>query len=169
VSRGFTLRPCRHTDLETILEIINDAAVAYRGVIPADCWHEPYMSIEHLRREIESGVVFLGCEVDGDLVGVMGSQSVDDVDLIRHAYVRPGRQRGGIGAKLIDHLRAQTQRPMLVGTWKDATWAIDFYRRHGFELVGPEATSRLLRRYWSIPDRQAGVSVVLASRQLRGE
>ena len=159
----FTLRRCKETDLETIFGIINEAAVAYRGVIPADCWHEPYMSMTELRREIESGVVFLGCEVDGELVGVMGIQPVDDVDLIRHAYVRPGRQRGGIGARLIEHLRQRAQRPMLVGTWKDATWAIDFYRRHGFELVGEQETSRLLRRYWSIPDRQAEVSVVLTS------
>ena len=163
---GFTLRPCRNTDLETIYEIINDAARAYRGVIPADCWHEPYMPMTDLRREIESGVVFWGCEIDGDLVAVMGIQPVKDVDLIRHAYVRPGRQRGGIGARLLQHLRDQTQRPILVGTWADATWAIDFYRRNGFELVSREETLDLLHRYWSIPDRQAAVSVVLTSQPL---
>lgn len=163
----YNLRLCREGDFEAIHEIVNEAARAYRGFIPADCWHEPYMPASALSHEIETGVVFWGCEVDGVLVGVMGLQSVKDVDLIRHAYVRSGHQRGGIGARLLDHLKEHTQRPVLVGTWAGATWAIDFYRRHGFELVTGESKSRLLQRYWSIPDRQAEVSVVLADEVAR--
>jgi GNAT superfamily N-acetyltransferase len=163
IQDGFTLRRCRDTDHEAIFEIINEAARAYRGVIPADCWHEPYMSMSDLRREIDSGVVFWGCDINGDLIAVMGIQTVKDVDLIRHAYVRPGHQRGGIGRQLLHHLQEQAQRPMLVGTWADATWAIDFYRRNGFDLVSREETLELLRRYWSISERQAEVSVVLTS------
>ena len=146
-----------------MLAIINDAAVAYRGVIPADRWHEPYMPASELDREIAAGVVFWGYEDGGELLGVMGIQAVDDVDLIRHAYVRPGNQRGGIGGALIGHLMQSATRPVLVGTWAAAEWAIAFYRRHGFEQVTPEEKTRLLRRYWDIPERQIETSVVLAS------
>jgi GNAT superfamily N-acetyltransferase len=145
------------------LAIVNAAAVAYRGVIPADRWHEPYMELEELEREIAAGVDFWGYEAEGELIGVMGVQRVEDVDLIRHAYVLPGRQGGGVGAALLRHLRARSERPMLVGTWAAAEWAIRFYRRHGFELVTPEQKTVLLGRYWSIPDRQVETSVVLAS------
>jgi GNAT superfamily N-acetyltransferase len=141
---------------------VNGAAEAYRGVIPADCWHEPYMPADELDREIDAGVVFWGYEDDGQLVGVMGIQDVGDVDLIRHAYVLPGNQRRGIGGALLERLTGSTGRPILVGTWAAADWAIDFYRRHAFELVPPERGAELLRRYWSIPDRQVETSVVLA-------
>jgi GNAT superfamily N-acetyltransferase len=155
-----TIRPCSDDELAEVLAIINLAAEAYRGVIPEDLWHEPYMDAVELGREVESGVRFFG--YDGELIGVMGFQSVGDVDLIRHAYVRPDRQRRGVGAALLRHVRGENPRPMLVGTWAAATWAIDFYRRHGFELVSPERTASLLRTYWTIPERQVETSVVLA-------
>jgi GNAT superfamily N-acetyltransferase len=156
------IRPCRD-ESAAILAIVNSAAEAYRGVIPPDRWHEPYMAREELDREIAAGVTFWGYEIDGRLVGVMGIQPVRDVDLIRHAYVLPARQRHGIGAALLEHLRGLSARRMLVGTWADATWAIEFYRQHGFELASREDTARLLRTYWTIPDRQIETSVVLAS------
>jgi N-acetylglutamate synthase-like GNAT family acetyltransferase len=155
------IRPCRDDERDAILEIVNAAAVAYRGVIPADRWHEPYMPASELEHEIAAGVEFWGYEADGELLGVMGIQPVDDVDLIRHAYVKPGSQRGGIGGALIKHLMESATRPVLVGTWAAAEWAIAFYRRHGFELVSPEEKTRLLRRYWDIPERQIETSVVL--------
>ena len=155
------IRRCRDDDREAILAIVNDAAEAYRGVIPADRWHEPYMPADELAREIEAGVVFWGYEDGGELLGVMGIQDVGEVDLIRHAYVAPGRQRRGVGSALLERLAGSAERPMLVGTWAAAEWAIDFYRRHGFELVPRERTAELLRRYWSIPDRQIETSVVL--------
>jgi GNAT superfamily N-acetyltransferase len=157
------IRACRAEELPTILSIINSAAQAYRGVIPPDQWHEPYMSLPELQREITAGVEFWGYETKGALSGVMGIQPVQDVDLIRHAYVRPDQQRHGIGGTLIEHLRRQGDRRMLVGTWASATWAIDFYRRHQFEMVSPERKVELLRRYWSIPERQIETSVVLAN------
>ena len=144
-----------------MLAIINDAAVAYRGVIPADCWHEPYMPESELRAQIEAGVEFWGLDTDEGLIGVMGVQPVRDVDLIRHAYVRPDKQRHGVGAELIEHLRRRSTRRMLVGTWAAATWAIKFYRRHGFELAPPARAAELLREYWTIPQRQIETSVVL--------
>jgi GNAT superfamily N-acetyltransferase len=158
-----TLRCCRDEDVAQILAILNSAALAYRGVIPADCWHEPYMPLADLRRDIAAGVAFWGFESDGELLGVMGIQPVRDVDLIRHAYVQPGRQRSGVGGALLEHLRRQSARRMLVGTWAAASWAIDFYRRHGFELVSAERKVELLKTYWTIPDRQVETSVVLAS------
>ena len=145
-----------------ILAIVNAAAEAYRGVIPDDCWHEPYMPREELDEEIAAGVEFWGYEDDGELLGVMGIQAVRDVQLIRHAYVRPATQGRGIGGALLEHLeRARTSR-LLVGTWAAAEWAIRFYERHGFALVPPEETADLLRDYWDIPERQLEVSVVLA-------
>ena len=162
-----TIRPCRQIDFETIYTIVNDAAEAYRGVIPADCWKAPYMSREELRHEIGEGVVFWGCEQDSELVGVMGIQDVMDVTLIRHAYVRTGKQNKGLGGKLLAELLAQMTRPVLVGTWAAAEWAIRFYQRHGFQMVSPEEKDRLLRKYWSIPDRQIETSVVLADERWR--
>jgi GNAT superfamily N-acetyltransferase len=156
------IRPCHDEELATIVAIINAAALAYRGVIPSDQWHEPYMPLDALRRDIAAGTTFWGHELEGELVGVMGMQPVHDVDLIRHAYVRPLCQRHGVGAALLEHLRAQSTRRMLVGTWAAATWAINFYRRHGFELVSPERNSELLDTYWTIPARQLETSVVLA-------
>jgi N-acetylglutamate synthase-like GNAT family acetyltransferase len=158
------VRRCRDDEQEAILEIVNTAAVAYRDVIPADRWHEPYMPASELEHEIASGVVFWGYESDGQLLGVMGIQPVQDVELIRHAYVKPSRQRGGIGGALMEHLMRSATRPVLVGTWAAAEWAIAFYRRHGFEQVTPDEKNRLLRRYWDIPERQVETSVVLASK-----
>ena len=156
------IRPCTNADVETIYAIINEAAEAYRGVIPADRWHEPYMSQDELRHEIETGVKFWGFEQDGQLLGVMGIQDVQDVTLIRHAYVRTASRSHGIGGKLLAELRAKTSRPILIGTWAAAAWAIRFYEKHGFRQVTPEEKDRLLERYWSISDRQVETSVVLA-------
>jgi GNAT superfamily N-acetyltransferase len=145
-----------------ILEIINDAAQAYRGVIPADRWHEPYMQAAELAHQIESGVEFWGYAQRNELSGVMGIQHVRDVTLIRHAYVRTASRNRGIGTALLAHLRTLTSEPVLIGTWAAAGWAIRFYEKHGFALVGGEEKNLLLRRYWSIPERQAETSVVLA-------
>jgi GNAT superfamily N-acetyltransferase len=146
-----------------MLGIINAAAEAYRGVIPADCWHEPYMSADALAAEICAGVEFWGCEEQGVLIGVMGTQSVRDADLIRHAYVDPAWQGHGVGGALIRHLRALSVRRMLVGTWAQATWAIRFYERHDFRLLGPQLARTPLERYWKIEPRQTETSVVLAN------
>jgi GNAT superfamily N-acetyltransferase len=156
-----TIRPCRAGERDEILAIVNAAAEAYRGVIPEDRWHEPYMPGEELDAELAAGVEFWGYEEDGELLGVMGIQPVRDVNLIRHAYVVPDRQGSGIGGALVRHLLGVATRPMLVGTWAAATWAIRFYERHGFEYVGPERTAELLGEYWDIPERQIETSVVL--------
>ena len=156
------IRRCRADERDRILAIVNAAAEAYRGVIPADRWHEPYMDAAELDAEIAAGVEFWGLETDSVLVGVMGVQPVGDVHLIRHAYVEPGHQRHGVGGRLLRQLRSATPGRMLVGTWADAGWAIGFYRRHGFVQVSPEERTRLLRTYWSIPERQVETSVVLA-------
>ena len=157
------IRSCTDDDIATLLTIVNSAAEAYRGVIPPDRWHEPYMSQAELRGEISAGVTFVGYDIDRQLVGVMGIQSVRDVDLIRHAYVLPGHQRHGIGALLIEHLLHQNSRQLLVGTWAAASWAIAFYGRHGFVLCSQRRTVELLRTYWTIPERQIETSVVLAN------
>ena len=157
------IRPCREDEHVAILAIVNTAAEAYRGVIPADRWQEPYMPAHELDAEIEAGVAFWGYEDDGALVGIMGIQAVRDVDLIRHAYVAPGRQRHGVGSELLEQLARSTSRRILVGTWAAADWAIGFYRRHGFELVPAERKAALLKAYWTIPDRQIETSVVLAN------
>jgi GNAT superfamily N-acetyltransferase len=158
-----SIRPCREDERAAILAIVNAAAVAYRGVIPADRWHEPYMPSDELDGEITAGVEFWGYELDGTMVGIMGIQAVRDVDLIRHAYVLPGNQGHGVGGALIAHLRGLSTRRMLVGTWAAADWAIRFYEDHGFELVAPERKTELLKTYWTIPDRQIETSVVLAN------
>jgi GNAT superfamily N-acetyltransferase len=155
------IRPCRDDERSAIIAIVNDAAEAYRGVIPADRWHDPYMPERELDEEIASGVVFWGYETDGELLGVMGIQPVRDVYLIRHAYVSPGSQGRGVGGALLEHLARSTTRRMLVGTWAAAEWAIGFYRRHGFAQVPPECAALLLKAYWDIPDRQIETSVVL--------
>jgi N-acetylglutamate synthase-like GNAT family acetyltransferase len=162
---GAMIRRCRSADFDTIYAIVNEAAEAYRGVIPADRWKEPYMSKGELRREIDDGVEFWGYEEEGKLVGVMGIQHVQDVALIRHAYVRTARCNRGIGGKLLSFLRGQTTRPILVGTWADAIWAIRFYQKRGFQLVSAEEKNRLLRKYWCIPERQIETSVVLVERK----
>jgi N-acetylglutamate synthase-like GNAT family acetyltransferase len=159
------IRRCDAEDLDNILTIINDAAQAYKDVIPADCWKEPYMSREYLQHEISAGVQFWGYEEDGKLAGVMGVQDVQDVTLIRHAYVRTTQRNHGIGGRLLTHLQTKITRPALVGTWAAAVWAIRFYERYGFKLVSLEEKELLLRKYWSIPERQTETSVVLADRR----
>lgn len=159
------IRQCDSSEFEIIYEIINDAAQAYKGVIPGDRWKEPYMSKDELQHEIDEGVIFWGYEEDGELVGVMGIQHVQDVTLIRHAYVRTTKQNQGIGGILLSHLRKQTTRPILIGTWADAVWAIRFYEKRGFRLVSSEEKTRLLRKYWSVPERQIETSVVLADQK----
>jgi N-acetylglutamate synthase-like GNAT family acetyltransferase len=158
------IRRCVESDFEDMFGVINDAAQAYRGVIPGDRWHEPYMSREELRREIDDGVRFWGYEENGTLIGVMGIQDVIDVTLIRHAYVTTKERRKGIGAMLLAELVTKTDRPLLIGTWAYASWAISFYRKHGFRLVTPEEKDRLLKKYWKIPPRQVETSVVLSDR-----
>jgi len=156
------IRICTDRDFDSILEIINDAAHAYKGVIPRDRWHEPYMPSTELRHEINEGVVFYGYEEGGVLIGVMGIQDRGDVSLIRHAYVRTSWRKHGIGTRLLDFLESTTPKPLLVGTWAAATWAIAFYQRNGYRLLPPEEKERLLRQYWTIPGRQVETSVVLA-------
>jgi GNAT superfamily N-acetyltransferase len=161
------IRECTESDIEAVFEIINDAAVAYKGVIPDDRWHEPYMPVEELRQAIDDGVVFWGYEHEGRLAGVMGIQDKTDVALIRHAYVYARLRRQGIGQKLLRHLEGLTDKPILVGTWKAAEWAIAFYRKNGYSQVSDEEKDRLLRRYWSIPERQIQTSVVLANQKIK--
>ena len=156
------IRRCDSNEFDVIHAIVNEAAQAYKGAIPADRWKEPYMSRDELRREMDEGVVFWGCEEGGKLVGVMGIQHVQDVTLIRHAYVRTDKQDHGVGGELLSHLYKQTTSPISVGTWADATWAVRFYEKHGFLLVSAEEKDRLLREYWSISQRQIETSVVLA-------
>ena len=158
------IRVCNHADFSEIWVIINDGASAYKGMIPPNRWHEPYMSQQELQQEIEDGVVFWAYEEgDGEMAGVMGIQELQDVTLIRHAYVRTSSQGHGIGGKLLSHLRKLAQKPLLIGTWADASWAIRFYERHGFRVVSPKEKNQLLRKYWTIPERQIETSVVLAS------
>lgn len=163
-----SIRLCTADDINEVYDVINDAAVAFRGVIPGDRWKEPYMSMDELRHEIDEGVAFWGFEEGGELSGVMGIQDVRDVTLIRHAYVRTSRRRQGIGGRLLAELIRKTDKPVLVGTWSDAAWAVRFYERHGFALVSTKEKNRLLRDYWSIPERQVETSVVLADAKWRG-
>lgn len=157
------IRLCGRQDEDTMYRIINDAAKAYQGVIPADRYHEPYMSREELGQEIKNGVVFWGIEEDGELVGVMGIQDKGEVALIRHAYVRTARRQGGIGSSLLKHITSLTEKPVLIGTWEAASWAISFYVKNGFTLVTANEKKMLLQKYWDIPERQIETSVVLAS------
>ena len=156
------IRQCQSSEFDQICTIINDAAQAYRGIIPADCWREPYMSPAELRHEIETGVNFWGYETGGELVGVMGMQAMHDVTLIRHAYVRTTHRRQGVGGQLLAHMLPLARQPVLIGTWAAAVWAIRFYEKYDFQLVTPAEKERLLRRYWDISDRQVETSVVLA-------
>jgi GNAT superfamily N-acetyltransferase len=156
------IRQCTPADFDAIFEIINDGAQAYKGIIPADRWSEPYMSREKLQHELDAGVVFSCYEQGGTPSGVMGIQHVQDVTLIRHAYVRTANRKTGIGAQLLAHLRDQVSTPILIGTWADATWAIRFYEKHGFAKVGHSQRMLLLKKYWTVPARQIETSVVLA-------
>jgi N-acetylglutamate synthase-like GNAT family acetyltransferase len=158
------IRRCKESDLNTVFEIINDAAQAYKGIIPEDCWDEPYMPFEELLREIEDGVVFWGLKRNRRLLGVMGIQDKGEVTLIRHSYVRTQAQRMGIGTKLLQHMEIMTEKPILIGTWAASSWAISFYEKNGYTLVSEEEKNRLLSNYWSIPERQVETSVVLANR-----
>lgn len=155
-------RPAGDGDVAALTALVNRAAEAYRGVIPADCWHEPYMPEAELRRDIAAGVRFWVIDEGGSPVAAMGLQQVRDVALIRHAYVSPERQRSGLGSVLLTHIRARSERPLLVGTWRAAEWAVAFYRRHGFRLLDATDGERLLRRYWTVAKRQREASVVLA-------
>ncbi len=155
------IRRCEDRDFDSIFEVINDAARAYKGVIPEDRYHEPYMPAEELRRQIDQGVAFWVCELDDGVAGVMGIQHVGDVTLIRHAYVRTALRNKGIGGTLLGHLVSMTTQPVLVGTWADASWAVRFYEKHGFTKVLADEKDRLLRKYWRIPERQVETSVVL--------
>ena len=155
------IRKARAQDSAALLAIINDAAQAYKGVIPADRWHEPYMPADELAREIAHGVEFWVAEEDGRMLGVMGIQDKGEVALVRHAYVSPDAQRKGVGTSLLRHVQALASKPVLIGTWAAASWAIDFYRRNGFTVVPKAEKDRLLRAYWSIPARQVETSVVL--------
>jgi len=159
------IRQGLESDFAGILGIINDAAVAYRGVIPADRWHQPYMSPSDLETQIAEGVVFWIAEQEGRLAGVMGIQDKGDVALVRHAYVASTTQRSGVGTKLLRHVESLADKPILIGTWAAASWAIEFYRRNGFTMVSDDDKDRLLRKYWSIPARQIETSVVLADRR----
>ena len=160
---------CLPNDFNDIYAIINDAASAYRGVIPEDRWHDPYMPKEELKKQIDEGVEFY-CYQEGDkILGVMGIQFKEDVTLIRHAYVRTTSRNMGIGSKLLEHLRSFATTPVLIGTWSDANWAISFYERHGFRLLSTEEKNKLLRKYWSIPERQVDTSVVLANADWKPE
>ena len=154
---------CEQEDFNQICEVINDGAQAYRGVIPADRWQEPYIPESALKKQIEEGVQFWKYIDDGQIAGVMGIQHKGDVTLIRHAYVRTASRNKGIGGKLLQHLSKTVTTPILIGTWTDATWAISFYEKHGFRLVTEDEKNRLLQKYWSIPAQQVETSVVLAS------
>ena len=157
------IRQCTELDVDVIHEIINDAAQVYAGVIPSDRWHDPYMSKAELEQELQDGVVFWGVVDHHDLVGVMGIQDMCDVALIRHAYIRTNERNKGIGSRLLRFLETKTEKPILVGTWADATWAVSFYQKNGYRLLGEQEKDRLLRKFWNIPERQIRTSVVLAN------
>ena len=163
------IRQCTDSDFEAIYGIINDAAQAYKGVIPEDRWHEPYMSRIQLRREMEDGVHFRGVEEERVLVGVMGIQDKGDVCLIRHAYIKTSCRKEGMGTRLLRHLESMTEKPILIGTWADATWAIRFYQKNGYRLLSEAEKNELLRKYWNISGRQVQTSVVLADRKWSAE
>ena len=150
-------------DFDTIYEIINDASIAYKGIIPPDRWKEPYMPKKELKKQISEGVEFWNFKEDEEVLGVMGIQFKNDVTLIRHAYVRTSSRQKGIGGKLLKHLTKLSKTPILVGTWADASWAISFYKKHGFRRLSDKEKNKLLKTYWSIPERQVETSIVLAS------
>lgn len=163
------IRRYRDGDIDAVFAVINEAAQRYRGAIPADRWHEPYMPMAELESEIAHGVQFWIGEEDTNVLGVMGMQDKGDVMLVRHAYVATATQRRGVGTKLLHHVQALAKKPVLIGTWAAATWAIDFYRRNGFRVVSPAEKDRLLAQYWSIPARQVETSVVLADAKWKAE
>jgi GNAT superfamily N-acetyltransferase len=156
------IRKCTEKDVEAIFDIVNDAAMAYKGVIPSDCWHEPYMPMKQLLWEIGDGVCFWGLEENERLIGVMGIQDKGEVTLIRHAYVRTEKRNHGIGTQLMRHLEPMSEKPILIGTWADAAWAVRFYQKNGYTLLPTDEKNRLLRKFWTISERQVETSVVLA-------
>ena len=158
------IRKCLVTEIDTIYQIINDASIAYKGHIPPDRWKEPYMTMDELKHEISEGISFFCYEDDGEILGVMGVQDVMDVRLIRHAYVRTTKRKGGIGTQLLHFLTDSQEKPILIGTWKDASWAINFYLKNGFRQVTEEEKNVLLKKYWNIPERQVETSIVLTNR-----
>lgn len=158
------IRKGAEADLTAMFATVNDAAQAYRGVIPDDRWHEPYMPMDELMKEIAAGVVFWVAEEEGRLVGVMGIQDKGEVALVRHAYVATTLQKKGVGTKLLRHVESLTDKSVLIGTWAAASWAIEFYRRNGYAVTSNAEKDRLLRKYWSIPERQIETSVVLSKR-----
>src|SRR5262245_32079682 len=161
------IRKATAEDFEEIFNIINDAAIAYKGVIPPDQWHEPYMTREELQSQIDEGVQFSCFVEDNEIVGVMGIQDKSDVELIRHAYVRTKQRKKGIGTLLLQELIKDAKKPILIGTWKTADWAIRFYEKHDFRLMEEEEKNSILKKYWTIPDRQVEASVVLVDRKYR--
>lgn len=163
------IRKCLESELETIYEIINDSSIAYKDRIPADRWKEPYMSMDELQEQINDGVIFYCLEDDLNILGVMGIQDRKDVNLIRHAYVRTDARREGVGGQLLRYLQKDQEKPILIGTWADAVWAIEFYQKHGFHVVEREEQKRLLKKYWTIPARQVETSVVLANGKYDGK
>ncbi|WP_354834853.1 GNAT family N-acetyltransferase [Akkermansia muciniphila] len=163
------IRKCLESELETIYEIINDSSIAYKDRIPADRWKEPYMSMDELQEQINDGVIFYCLEDDLNILGVMGIQDRKDVNLIRHAYVRTDARREGVGGQLLRYLQKDQEKPILIGTWADAVWAIEFYQKHGFHVVEREEQKRLLKKYWAIPARQVETSVVLADGKYDGK
>jgi GNAT superfamily N-acetyltransferase len=156
-------------DFRDILTVVNDAAKVYKGKIPDDRWKIPYMPELELKEEIQMGVQFYGLKENNSLIAVMGIQRVNDVTLIRHAYVLTSHQRIGLGEKLLKHLLSLVHTSKVyVGTWEAAGWAVKFYEKHGFQLVSEEEKNKLLKKYWSIPERQIETSVVLElKRQLQ--
>ncbi len=156
------IRRCQEADFDRKAAVINDSAQAYQGIIPQDCWTDPYMGQGELQDEIRQGVLFWGYEEDDEVVAAMGIQYLQDVTLIRHAYVRTSRRQQGIGGQMLAFLKGQTTQPLLIGTWADAVWAVGFYEKHGFKKVSEQEKDRLLAKYWSISDRQVETSVVLA-------
>ncbi len=159
ISRSNTIK-----DFDTIYEIINDASLAYKGIIPTDRWKEPYMPKEELETQIKENVEFWNYKENDEILGVMGIQFKNDVTLIRHAYVRTIARQKGIGGKLLEHLTNMAKTPILIGTWRDASWAISFYKKHGFRLLSDVEKNHLLKMYWTIPERQVETSTVLASK-----
>jgi len=165
---GAVIRRCAGAEFDEMLMIINDAARAYREAIPDDCMREPYMSWDELAGEISDGVEFWCAELDGTVAGIMGIQYLEDVTLIRHAYVRTSSRNRGIGGILIEYLKRLTDRPLLVGTWRAAVWAVRFYEKHGFMLLGEDEHAEVLNRYWKTSPRQVETSVVLADEKWFG-
>jgi len=155
------IHKCTASDFERIYQIINNAAQAYKGNIPAEYWKEPYMSRDELRHELDEGIEMWGYEENGKLIGVMGIQHRQGVTLIRHAYVCTTRQNKGVGGKLLSYLMRLTEEPILIATWYNAVWAVRFYEKHGFRLVSKNEGNRLQRKYWSSPEIKVNASVVL--------